>query len=233
MFWMILVGLIVLGILGWIIYTMPSESTTKAKKKVKELKSQVASDSAAKLEASRDWKVIAERWEKQNNNLIGELEKIKMHQKDLEKQISSQKDHDKNLVDKLSQEKSWREKEQVNLDKAKANEKELKAQLIRTESDLEKEHSSRIRLEQQIAELKSKLDVSQDEKRASNTKANSLETTLLQANKDLKELRDQNKELSKRKADIQWVAKSDYDELNKKLKAKEQELAQLKTPPTA
>jgi chromosome segregation ATPase len=228
MFWMIIIGFIVLVSMAVIIYTMPSDPTPKVKKKSKELKAQIAAETAAK-EASKDWKIIAERWEKQNSNILADVEKLKMHQRDLEKQIESQKAHEKDLLDKLSQEKSWREKEQANLDKIKTHEKDLKAQIIRTEADLEKEHSARIRAEQHINELKVKCDSIQEEKRALNTKAMSLETTLDQANKELKELRAQNIELSRKKEDIQWVAKSDYEALKQQLKQKEQEITQKKS----
>src|SRR5690349_17768127 len=116
MFWFIILGFIILVAMAIFIYTMPSDPAPKLKKKTKELKAQMAAEAAAK-EASKDWKIIAERWEKQNNTLSAEVERLKMHQQDLEKQLGSHKGHEKDLLDKLSQEKSWREKEQVNLDK--------------------------------------------------------------------------------------------------------------------
>ena len=234
MLWIIVLCFIVLVAFAVVIYTLPSDSgTPKIKKKAKEVRAQLVAESMASIDAGKDWKAIAERWEKNNNELLGDIEKLKMQQKDLAKQLESQKEQAKDMLDKLSQEKGWREKEQVNLDKARAHEKDLKEQIYRTEGDLEKEHSARIRLEQQLAEIKTKFDSLQDEKRTLSTKAMSLETTLEQANKELAFLRQQNTELSKRKEDVQWVAKTEFDELKKQLQQKEQEIAKLKNPPSA
>lgn len=232
MFWIIIVCFIALIALGVVIYTMPSSAQKTSKKRAKETRAHKAAEESSKIEAAKDWKIIAERWEKQNNNLSGEVERLKMQLKEGERRQESAKAHEKELMDKLSQEKSWREKEQVNLDKAKLLEKDLKVQIIRTEADLEKEHSARIRVEQELQELKLKFDSLQDEKRTATTKAMSLQTTLEQLDKELKELRHQNKELTRKKEDIQWVAKSDYDELKKQLKLVEHELARLKGNPT-
>jgi len=227
MLWLIVLIFIVLVAFMVIIYTMPSDSTSKVKKKAKEVRAQLIADPMA-VAAGKDWKSIAERWEKQNNALLGDVEKLKMQQKDLEKQLEAVKSKETVLIDKLSQEKGWREKEQANFDKLKEHEKGLKDQIYRTEADLEKEHSARIRLEQQLAEIKTKFDSLQDEKRALSTKAMSLETTVEQVNKELLYLRQQNTELARKKEDVQWVAKSDYEALKKLLQEKEEEIVRLK-----
>ena len=54
-----------------------------------------------------------------------------------------------------------------------------------------------------------------------------------QINKELKELRRTNGELKQKREDIQWVAKSEFDQLKKVFVAQEQELARLKQKPLA
>ena len=224
MFWIIIISFVVLVTLAIVIYTMPAESVSKPKKKSKEQRPELIPDPVVAGDKTKDWKSIAERWERQNNALLGDVEKLKMQQKNLDKELEAHKAQHKEVVEKLSQEKSWREKEQVNLDKAKTLEKDLKDQIYRTENDLEKEHSKAIRLEQQLGEIKIKHDSLQEEKRALSTKAMSLETTLEQANKELAQLRKQNAELSRKKEDVQWVAKSQFDELKKQLEQKKQDV---------
>ncbi len=231
MFWVIILVFVVLVAFAVVIYTMPSDPAPKLKKKAKELKAQLMADPI--VDASKDWKVIAERWEKQNNALLGDIEKLKMQQREWGKQFEAHKSREKELLDKLSQEKGWREKEQANFDKVKTHEKDLKEQIYRTEADLEKEHSGRIRLEQQLVEIKGKFDNLQEEKRDVSIKAMSLATTLEHANKELASLRQQNTELSRKKEDMQWVAKSEFEELKKQLQKKEQEIARLKDPSAA
>ncbi|MEI7999381.1 MAG: hypothetical protein WCH62_07755 [Candidatus Omnitrophota bacterium] len=230
MFWIsiFIIVFVVLIAVMIVIYTMPSDTTPKPKKKAKELKAQMIADSIAQAEANKDWKVISERWERQNNGLLGDIEKLKMQQKEQDKNYEVQKEQVEDLLEKLSQEKGWREKEQANLDKVRAHEKELKEQIYQTEADLEKEHSTRIRQDQQLVEFKIKFDSLQEEKRTLSTKAMSLETTLEQANRELVMLRQQNTELSRKKEDIQWVAKTEFDELKKQLQQNQQEITRLK-----
>jgi chromosome segregation ATPase len=228
MFWIIIVSFAVLMGLAIMIYLLPADASSKSKKKEKpkEKRPELIPDAATAKQ--KDWEAIAHRWEKQNNALLGDIEKLKMEQKKYTQDVEQQKVQNKDLVDKLTLEKSWREKEQVTLDKSKTHEKSLQDQIIRTEGDLEKEHSMRMRLERELQELKIKFDEVNEEKRQSVVKATSLETTLTQANKDLKDLKRENVELGRRREDIQWVAKSEYDELKKKLTDVEKELARLK-----
>ena len=46
--------------------------------------------------------------------------------------------------------------------------------------------------------------------------------------KEIRELKSENAKLKEKRADIQWVAKSEFDELKKAFAAKDQELARLK-----
>ena len=226
MFWIIIGSFILLMVLAIAIYIMPADAP-KNKIKEKEKRPELIPDPAL-LVKQRDWEVIAHRWEKQNNALLGEIEKLKGDHKKTLQEIDAQKGEHKELMDKLSLEKSWREKEQVTMEKFKTHEKEFKDQIYRTEGDLEKEHSLRIRIERDLQDLKIKHDETVEEKRQLAIKATSLETTLTQTSKELKELKRENVELGRKREDIQWVAKSEHDELRKVLLEKEQEIARLR-----
>ena len=218
MFWIIIVSFAVLMGVAILIYMMPTETAKPVKKKERkgQERAELIPDPLA-VDKTKDWKAIAERWEKNIHSLQGELEKMKMDHKKVERDIEDDKAKNKDLVEKLSLEKGWREKEQVNLVKAKHHEKDLKDQIIRTEKDLEREHSERLRLEREVQELKIKYDAGQEEKRISATKAMSLETTVAQLSSEVKSLRQDNAELKKKRDDIQWVAKTEYDDLKKEL----------------
>ena len=214
MFWIIILAFVMLMALAIVIYMLPSDPAPKQKKKEK--KERIVPDAAVKpAQPEKDWKSIAERWEKQNNGLIGDIEKLKMQEKKILKETEDHKAQNTELLDKLALEKSWREKEQVNLDKSRHHEKDLKEQIFRTEKDLEKEHSNRLRAERDFQELKIKHDVVVEEKRESSTKAMSLETTLNVANKELKELRAENAKLKEKREDIQWVSKAEFDAMQR------------------
>ena len=211
MMWIILACFGVLLVVAYIVYTMPDGSGKKRRKREKKER-EAALEPAA---TERNWKEIAGRWEKNNNALLGDIEQSKMQEKKLLKDLEESKGRQTELMDKLSLEKGWREKEQANLDKAKAHEKDLKDQIIRTEKDLEHEHSLRLRAERELQEIKVKYEAVLEEKRAALTKTMSLETTVKQLTGDIKELRRSNEELKKKREDIQWVAKSEYDQLLK------------------
>ena len=221
MFWIMMVSFAVLIGVAIMIYLMPSDAASKKKKKDKEKEKERAERAALipdPLHPDKDWKAIAERWEKNNNGLMGDLEKMKMRERAVIKESEQLKASQKELLDKLSLEKGWREKEQVNFDKVRHHEKDLKDQIIRTEKDLEAEHSQRLNLERDLQELRIKYDTLTEEKRNASTRAASLQVTVDGLIAQLKELRRDNEELKKKREDIQWVAKSEYDDLLRKFK---------------
>jgi len=231
MFWIIIFSFVVLIALAIVIYMLPSDPAVKAKKKKDKEKRPVLTPDPVTMDTSKDWKAIAERWEKHNQSLQGEIEKMKMDQKRAQQLVDERKSESKELVEKLALEKSWREKEQETIEKFKKHEKDLKDQVYRTEGDLEKEHSNRLRLERELQELKIKYEQVFEEKRELSIKASSQQATLDANIKELRQLKSENAQLKEKREDVQWVTKSEFDELKKAFAAKEKELAQLKQTP--
>jgi hypothetical protein len=227
MFWIIIFTFVVFIVLATVVYMLPSDPVVKAKKK-KEKRPVLAPDPVA-VDTSKDWKSIAERWEKHNQSLQGEIEKMKMDQKRAQQFVDERKSETRELVEKLALEKSWREKEQETLEKFKLREKDLKDQIFRTEGDLEKEHSNRLRLERELQEVKIRHEQILEEKRLLSIKAGSQQTTLESNARELRELKSANAQLKEKREDIQWVAKSEFDELKKAFAAQEKELTRLKS----
>ena len=226
MFWIVVISFSVLIGVALAVYAMPSDATKSSRRK--ERRPEPAPQENPK---DKEWQAIAQRWEKHNLGLQGDIEKIKMEQKKVLQEVEGQKALNQELVEKLALEKGWREKEQGNLDKAKAHEKGLKEQIFRTEGDLEREHTARLRAERDHQELKVKYEALLEEKRLLSTKAMSLETTVGQLAKEAKDLKRSNEELGRKREDIQWVAKSEFEEVKKLLLAKEQEIVRLKNAP--
>jgi len=223
MFWIVVISFAVLVGVALAVYAMPPDRASRKKERRPEPPQETPKD--------KEWQAIAQRWEKHNLGLQGDVEKMKMEQKKVLQEVEGQKARNQELVEKLALEKGWREKEQGNLDKAKAHEKDLKEQMLRTEGDLEKEHTARMRAERDHQELKVKYEALLEEKRLLSTKAMSLETTVDHLSKETKELKRDNENLSRKREDIQWVAKSEFEEVKKLLLAKEQEIARLKNAP--
>jgi len=215
MFWIIIMGFVALVALAIMIYMLPADPAVRPKKKKEKEKRAVLSPDPVAIDTSKDWKAIAERWEKHNQSLLGEIEKMKMDQKRALASVDERKAEAKELVDKLALEKSWREKEQETLEKFKAHEKSFKDQIYRTEADLEKEHSNRLRLERELQDIKVKHEQVLEEKRQLSVKASSQQTTLESNTREIRDLKYENSQLKEKREDIQWVAKSEFDELKK------------------
>ncbi|MDE1920165.1 MAG: hypothetical protein KGJ09_03760 [Candidatus Omnitrophica bacterium] len=226
MFWIMIWCFVVLVVLGLVIYLLPADPAVRPKKKKEKERRPVPAPGPAT--ETRDWKSIAERWERHNQSLQGEIEKMKMDQRGFQKAVDEQKAQVKDLTEKLALEKSWREKEQDTLEKSKRHEKDLKDQIFRTEGDLEKEHSHRLRLERELQEIKIKHEQIIEEKRQLSVKVTSQQTTLQANAGEIRTLKAQCVQLKEKREDIQWVAKSEFDELKKAFAAKEQELTRLK-----
>ncbi len=221
MLFVVIISFAVLVGVGLAIYAMPPEAKSKKKEKRPE-------PAAPVKPKDKEWESIAHRWEKQNLSLQAEINSMKMAQKDLHEEISAEKAKAKEFVEKLTLEQGWRQKEQANQDKLKTHERDLKEQVGRTESDLEKEHATRLRAERDHQEVKVKYDALVEEKRQLSTKAMSMETTVTALSKEIRDLKRVNDELGRKREDIQWVAKSEFEEIKKLLLAKEQEIVRLR-----
>ncbi len=237
MFWIFVLSFVAFMTIVIMIYLSPGDEApkkakekSKPKEKAKEAKPRAAliDDPVKPIADQKDWKTIAERWEKNNAQLNQEIEKLNNEERRHLKNADALKATHKELLEKLELEKSWREKEQVVIEKFKNHEKDFKDQIFRTEADLEKEHSNRMRIERDLQELKIKYDAILEEKRQLGVKAASQETTITGLDKKVKELTQENGKLKEKREDVQWVAKTAFDELQQKYTQAVKELEKLK-----
>jgi chromosome segregation ATPase len=175
----------------------------------------------------KDWEGISRRWEKNNAVLVNEIEALKKDRKLLLEKLDDDKKIIREQNEQLAREKAWREKEILVVEKVKNVDHELKDELKKAQKALDEEHSVKLRLDRDLQEHKINLSNFKDENRALSIKLMSTEKELEIAGKELRELKRTNTELKKQKEDIQWVAKTDYDEVKMKLKQAESELARL------
>ncbi len=213
--WVAIVGFIFLMGLALFIYQLPAE---KLKRKrpvvpppVKEM----------------DWEAIAKRWEKNIAVLSNEVATLKKERRSFIDQLEDQKKIIQEQIEQLAREKAWREKETQVVEKVKNVDHELKEELRRAQNALNEDHSVRLRLDIELQELKIALSKSKEEARALTVKVMALEKESEGDKKELRELKRTNAELKKQKEDVQWIAKSDYDELLMKFKKVDSELARL------
>jgi len=214
--WIGVVGFCVLMAFAIFIYQLPPEKMPKRKVKpppppVKE----------------KDWEGIAKRWEKNIDLLQNDIDALKKERKSFMDKLADNDKVIREQTEQLAREKAWREKETQIMNKVKNVDHELKDDIKKLEKTIDEEHSLRLRLEREIQDFKIKTGKLTDTERSLTVKVMALEKELDIANKELRELKKTNVELKKQREDIQWVAKSDYDDIAMKFKKAESELARL------
>ena len=175
----------------------------------------------------KDWEAISKRWEKQNSVLNNEIESLKKERKVFAERIEDDQKIVKEQLEQLAREKAWREKESLVVEKVKNVDHELKEELRKSQNALNEEHSVKLRMDIELQESKITISKLKEEIRALTVRVMAIERESDAANKELRELRRTNTELKRQKEDIQWVAKTDYDEVVLKLKKTESELGRL------
>ncbi|MBL8014029.1 MAG: hypothetical protein JNN05_09300 [Candidatus Omnitrophica bacterium] len=174
-----------------------------------------------------DWQAVAARTEKNNSTLANEIEALKKERKSFMEQLADNKKIIDEQLEQLAREKAWREKESQMVEKVKNFDHELKDELRKAQNMLDEEHSLKLKVDIELQEAKILISRLKEEVRALTVKTLAMEKQADVANKELKDLRYANTELKKQKEDVQWIAKSDYDEVVMKLKKVESELGRL------
>ena len=131
------------------------------------------------------------------------------------------------LQEKLSQEKSWMAKEEESIEKKGSEIRELKDSLLKTQQDFDNEYALRLRLEKQLKDAKSDFDALQNEKREFMIQSKQFEGEVECLKKELAQQKKINAEIKKENDEAQWVAKSEFDRIEKLLKEKEKELERI------
>jgi chromosome segregation ATPase len=214
--WIGVLGFIILMSFATFIYQLPPDKLPKRKR--------VTPPPPVR---EKDWEGIAKRWEKNNTFLQNEIESLKKERKSFLDKIEDHQKIVREQNEQLAREKAWREKETQVMNKVKNIDHELKDDIKKLEKTIDEEHSLRLRLERDLQDSKIKAGKLSEAERALSVKLMAMEKELEGANKELRELKKTNTDLKKQKEDIQWVAKSDYDEIAMKLKKVESELGRL------
>jgi len=214
----IVLGVIFTILLLAVFVFLPTE-TRKAKRK-KNLE--------AEVKPQKDWQEAALRLEKHILSLRQEIMQYKVEVKRKEKELVDAKTEIKRLIEKIQQERGWLNKEQQDVEKTHRETQDLKNELAKSEESLEKEHTQRLNLEFELKESKASITALNElrlklESEIAQRKGQ--QETLLKENRAVKE---ENAKLSQKHAETDWIAKTEYDKLEKILKQKEIELEKLK-----
>ena len=216
---MIAIGVLALIIILVLVFFFPSEEKKRRRKIKKEKKLQP--------EKQRDWQAIVTRREHYIEKLKGEIAKMLKDQAAQAAQLEAVKAQNTQLREKLKLEHSWREKEEKSVDKNATRLKQLTEELRKAEENVSQEHAANIRLEKEVRESREELKHLNDAKRDLTVQLQGLDGQVRRLTQELTEERRNNRELSKKKEEESWVAKTDYENLQKILKEKERELERI------
>jgi len=217
--------MIVAGIIGIIlivslvyVFSLPTDMKLGKRKHKKEEKVELPLDLTPKVEKLE--RVIA--------SLKSEIEQLQKQERIKEKELEIERVKVAKLEEKLVQERGWLEKEKVEIDKSGHEIKKYKEELSTIQEDFNKEHALYLRLRSDFQELTKRHDEVQTQKRALELENAKWKSQDVQARQEIQNLRREVNVLSRAKEDATFVAKSDYTQLEKKLKEKDVEIERLK-----
>ncbi|MBF0595148.1 MAG: hypothetical protein HQL22_09285 [Candidatus Omnitrophica bacterium] len=197
------VSLLALGGLLFLVWQIP-EAVTQSKKRQR---------AVPPPPPAKDWQGTAERMEKRLRIMETEAQAFQSLLKDKDKKVEEMNITLAAVRKQFDQEKAWREKEEAALQKEKKLERSLQEELNKTREALNHESTERIKQEHELKEIRQIKDEISGKERGLSSRVMDLERQLDSALKELKQLRQENAQLSKKKEDTEWVAKSDYKQL--------------------
>lgn len=191
-------------------------------KKVKKRKRKLVQEKPQK-----DWQAIGLRLEKQALFLRNEIANLQKKQMVRDKELEQLKGKNIKLQEKLSNEKKWREKEQNFIDKENLNTRRIKEDFLKAERNLAEAHSLKLRLEREVMELKQEVKEVNGQKKELSAEFRALDANFKSCQKELIEQKKINTELSRKTNETKWIARAEYDKVQRLLKIKEKEMARF------
>jgi hypothetical protein len=121
----------------------------------------------------------------------------------------------------LTQERQWHTKEQDSIDKRGKELHQLKIELANVQESFSKAHAMNLQLEHKLKDLEQQNSLLIEQRRSVEGE-NTRFKTMIDANRqEMAHLKRENRDLSKKREDTQWVAKSEYERVMNLLKEKE------------
>lgn len=213
-------GIIFILIFLGVVFYIPSERKVKKKKKKN-------SPVVEPVQVQKDWEQRALRLEKHIQSLRDEILVLQKGEKVIEKHLVVEKVKVKKLQEKLSQEREWHKREQESIDKKGSEFQQLKMELVNVQEIFSNEHAANLRFENQVKELKEGNDALTERRRTVEGENAKAKAKIENNKKEIVQLKKENTQFKKKKEDTSWIAKSEYERVERLLKEKEKELARI------
>lgn len=176
----------------------------------------------------KEWKEAALHLEKQLLQARRENIDVQKQVKVLQKELDIYKEKNTALKEKLDRERGWQKKEEQDNDKQGRHLQELQNELKVTEARFETEHAELILLRREKENFKEEIDRAAAQIKSLQEQADKAQALSDSFRKEMLDLRAENKVLSKRHEDVQWIARSVHLKVKEELRQKTEELEALK-----
>ena len=202
-------------------YFFPIEENRKRKKKrIEDLQAEMPKE-------DKEWQEAALRLKEQVIKYKKESDDLRKEQQKFHEKLEEEKQKGQKIEERLKREKQWLSEQESSLDRRTKEARQAKMDLTKAQTDREHEYSLRLASDRERKILQEDLEKFTKEKGELLLKVTNLEFTLRTQKEELLELRRANAGLQKKKDDEQWIAKSEFDKLEKQLKDKQKELQKL------
>jgi chromosome segregation ATPase len=211
-------GIIMILVLLAVLFLIPTK--IKGKKKKKKQPQELTPQ-------EEEFKGKISRLEKHIHSLRDEILTFQKEEKVHEKALAIEKAKVKKFQEKLSQEREWHEKEQNTIDKKGKEFQQIKQELLKVQENFSSEHSANLRLNNELKEMKQQNDTLNEKRRAAEGENAQLNAKLENNRREIALLKKENAGLAKKKEDLSWIAKPEYERVLTLLKEKEKELERV------
>lgn len=154
-------------------------------------------------------------------SLSQKLANIKSEYKKLDEELSNERDVQLKLKDEVERLKASLERDSGLEEKLRTENKELKEKLVSKGQEYEKEFGLNLNLVRELDEYKQKSDVLEQQRRQDEERLNILEAQNKAYKEEVKRLNHEIIDLNKKSQESQWVSRKEYEDLQAKLKEKE------------
>lgn len=154
-------------------------------------------------------------------SLSQKLANIKSEYKKLDEELSNERDVQLKLKDEVERLKASLERDSGLEEKLRTENKELKEKLVSKGQEYEKEFGLNLNLVRELDEYKQKSAVLEQQRRQDEERLNILEAQNKAYKEEVKRLNHEIVDLNKKSQESQWVSRKEYEDLQAKLKEKE------------
>jgi len=207
-----MIAIVLVAVMG-VLFLIPTEHSKRRRRKSRKADPE-----------HKDWKGLSLTLEKHVYALRRDVEQRIKQELILEKELTLQKEKYGKLQDKLGQERKWQTKDKSEKEKKSLEILRLTKDLKAAETHLTKEHGERLRLERELKEAGEMTVQAKDQRLATESELAKEKARCEDMRKEMSELRAVNNKLSKKHEEASFVAKSEFTQIEKKLKEAQKEL---------